>query len=75
MTGKQNWTIVLRCYQCSGRFTIAHMPFQQLTSVPLIAACPHCGAYPQIVAAQNESQVHRIFDLRSDRAQPTKSAA
>jgi hypothetical protein len=51
------------------------MPLQQLTSVPLIAACPHCGANPEIVAAQNQSQVHRIFDFHSDREQPTKSAA
>jgi len=67
--------MVLRCYQCSGKFTLSHMPLDQVTSLPLVAVCPHCGTRPGIAARNQQSRLHRVFDLRADRANSSKSAA
>ena len=72
---EQTWTMVLRCYHCSGKFTLTHMPLERLTSVTLIAVCPHCGARPEFADKNQRSRLHRVFDLRSDRAHRSKTAA
>jgi hypothetical protein len=41
------WTMVLRCHRCAGKFTLHEMPLERLSSLPLVAACPHCGALPR----------------------------
>jgi DNA-directed RNA polymerase subunit RPC12/RpoP len=63
----QTWTMVLRCYGCGGKFTLAHIPREQLTSLPLVATCPHCGIRPAIGTIAEETYIHRVFDLRFDR--------
>jgi hypothetical protein len=63
----QAWTIVLRCYRCSGKFTVADVSFSKLTALPLVTPCPHCRARPVISSKQDESKVHRVFDLRRRR--------
>jgi DNA-directed RNA polymerase subunit RPC12/RpoP len=40
----KTWTMVLRCHRCAGKFTLREMPLERLSSLPLVAACPHCGA-------------------------------
>ncbi|HTM10478.1 MAG TPA: hypothetical protein VL754_18985 [Verrucomicrobiae bacterium] len=67
------WTMVLRCYECSGKFTLSHMPREQLTTLPLVAVCPHCGARPAIGLRDEQSRLHRVFDLRFDHARHARS--
>jgi DNA-directed RNA polymerase subunit RPC12/RpoP len=68
---EQTWTMVLRCYECAGKFTLTHMPLARLTTVQLIAVCPHCSARPHSAAGT----LHRIFDLRCEHGHAPKSAA
>jgi len=42
------WTIVLRCYSCGTRFTLPHLSFDTITTLPLVAPCPWCGTQPVI---------------------------
>ena len=57
--------MVLRCYQCGGKFTLSRMAGERVTALPLIAACPHCGTEPELRTKENRT-THRIFDLRSE---------
>jgi DNA-directed RNA polymerase subunit RPC12/RpoP len=66
--------MVLRCHRCHGKFTLRDLPMERLTSLPLVAVCPHCGARPEIAPANQHSKMHRVFDLRCDGA-AKKSAA
>jgi hypothetical protein len=50
------------------------MPLDKLSSLPLIAVCPHCGERPEIASANQQSKLHRVFDLRYDSV-TKKSAA
>ena len=70
----KTWTMVLRCHRCAGKFTLHEMPLERLSSLPLVAACPHCGALPEVAPANRRSKLHRVFDLRYDSA-TKKSAA
>ena len=70
----KTWTMVLRCHRCFGKFTLREMPLDKLSSLPLVAACPHCGARPEIAPPNQRSKLHRVFDLRYDSA-TKKSAA
>jgi DNA-directed RNA polymerase subunit RPC12/RpoP len=68
----QTWTMVLRCYRCTGKFTLAHMPRERLTTLPLVAVCPHCGTRPAVGTKAEDTRVHRVFDLRFDRPAPPR---
>jgi rRNA maturation endonuclease Nob1 len=63
------WTLVLRCYGCAARFTLPHLNFDTVTSLPLVAPCPYCGGRPVIRAKgdDGESRMHKVLDLRYDR--------
>ncbi|HEY1266150.1 MAG TPA: hypothetical protein VGH16_02760 [Candidatus Binatia bacterium] len=60
----QPWTIVLRCYRCQGKFTVTDVSFSKVAALPLVTPCPHCRARPFVSAREDESRVHRVFDLR-----------
>ncbi|HEY6198734.1 MAG TPA: hypothetical protein VI231_09005 [Candidatus Binatia bacterium] len=40
----KTWTMVLRCHRCTGKFTLREMPLDKLSSLRIVAVCPHCGA-------------------------------
>ena len=63
------WTLVLRCYGCAARFTLPQLNFDAVTSLPLVAPCPHCGVRPVIRAQgdDGQSRMHKVLDLRYDR--------
>jgi DNA-directed RNA polymerase subunit RPC12/RpoP len=67
MSQEKLWTIVLRCYNCSGKFTLVGVTFHKLTILPLVAPCPHCDARPVILPRESDSRMHIVFDLRRDR--------
>jgi DNA-directed RNA polymerase subunit RPC12/RpoP len=60
------WTIVLRCYRCATRFTLPHLTFETITTLPLVAACPRCGTQP-VIHSQAEtgrgSKMHEVLDM------------
>lgn len=64
------WTLVLRCYQCSGKFTSRRLTLDKVRALPITAPCPHCGARPLVppVDAAGQARVHGIVDLREDAA-------
>jgi rRNA maturation endonuclease Nob1 len=73
MAWTSTWTIVLRCYKCATRFTLPHLTFDTLTTLPLVAPCPYCGAQPVIrskTASDERSSMHDVLDLTHDRERP-----
>lgn len=56
----QDWDAVLRCHNCSGRFTVRKLPLKRIALVPQIAPCPHCAAR----ASAPTKKLHQIVDLR-----------
>jgi len=69
MSEARTWTVVLRCYMCSGKFTLRHLTLDRVLTLPLVAPCPHCAARPCIATgyySDKHSSVHRIFDLREE---------
>src|SRR5262249_5154561 len=56
----QDWDAVLRCHNCSGRFTVRKLPLKRIALMPQIAPCPHCTAR----ASASAKKLHRIVDLR-----------
>jgi hypothetical protein len=56
----QDWDAVLRCHNCSGRFTVRKLPLKRIALVPQIAPCPHCAAR----ASAPAKKLHQIVDLR-----------
>ncbi|HEY2986915.1 MAG TPA: hypothetical protein VGL11_04265 [Candidatus Binatia bacterium] len=63
------WTIVLRCYNCNGKFTVRHLALDRVSAVALVTPCPHCSARPSIVAgpqSKEKSKLHGIFDLKEE---------
>lgn len=69
MSEARTWTVVLRCYMCSGKFTLRHLSLERVLTLPLVTPCPHCAARPSIATgyySEEHSSVHRIFDLREE---------
>jgi hypothetical protein len=62
------WTLVLRCYNCNGKFTARHLALDRVSVVPLITPCPHCSARPHVASGSSEKirSVHYVFDLREE---------
>jgi hypothetical protein len=69
------WTIVLRCYNCQTRFTLPHLDFDTITTLPLVAPCPFCGTQP-VISSKTEnrgaSKMHVVLDLTHDRREIDK---
>lgn len=63
---KKSWLIVLRCYDCRGRFTVRRIALDRIALVPQVTRCPHCDAQPVLVdegVSGLHAKVHRILDL------------
>ncbi|SRR5258706_16178339 len=58
----KTWTLVLRCYKCSGKFTFRQLTMDIVSVMPITTPCPHCGARPDI--GSHETKLHGISDLR-----------
>ena len=75
MAWSSTWTIVLRCYNCQARFTLAHLNFDTVTTLPLVAPCPFCGTQP-VISSNTEnrgaSKMHVVLDLTHDRREIDK---
>ncbi|HEY6200549.1 MAG TPA: hypothetical protein VI231_18240 [Candidatus Binatia bacterium] len=70
MAWSATWTIVLRCYSCGTRFTLPHLSFDTITTLPLVAPCPWCGTQPVIRSktdGDSRSKMHEVLDLTYDR--------
>ena len=67
--GEGKWTVVLRCHECGGRFTISRLSMERIPILPKIVPCPHCSA--QSVVTQSPSQgpkkLHRILVRRDEK--------
>ncbi|MGH7769721.1 MAG: hypothetical protein ACREQP_19915 [Candidatus Binatia bacterium] len=66
---KSQWTIILRCYSCSRKFTVRHLTLDRVLAVASITPCPHCSTKPFIAPGplyNKKSTLHRIFDLREE---------
>jgi hypothetical protein len=66
---QKEWTLVLRCYQCSRRFEVKQIPLDRIALMAQVTPCTHCSAQP-IIAPQEQLEtrrrLHRILDLRQD---------
>jgi hypothetical protein len=62
------WTVALRCYRCSGRFTVEDVAFDRVNGVSLVVPCPACGARPFIAApgGAEASRMH-LLELLGER--------
>ena len=65
---KKTWTIVLRCYECNGRFAVKRVPLDRIASLAEVTPCSHCDAHALVAAPghSSENKLHRIMDLRQD---------
>jgi hypothetical protein len=75
MEYSSTWTIVLRCYSCQTRFTVPHLNFDTLTTLPLVAPCPNCGTQPVLSSKpenRGASKMHVVLDLMHDRREIAK---
>ncbi|SRR5258705_731520 len=62
------WTLVLRCYQCGGKFTSHRLTLDKVTALPITAPCPYCGARPVVAPVDSPAatKMHGIFDLKEE---------
>ena len=67
---RKSWTMVLRCYECRGRFAVGKVTVDRLALAAQVAPCVHCGAPPD---ATTWMKMHHILDLREDTYRSTPS--
>ena len=67
---QKTWIVVLRCYACQRRFSVAKVTLDRLARVPQATPCIHCAAEPD---ATTWMKVHHIMDLREDTNRPKDS--
>jgi DNA-directed RNA polymerase subunit RPC12/RpoP len=68
MSQSKKWTVVLRCYRCSGRFTLRHISFEKIEPLYATYPCPLCGARPIAQLPSNErlSREHLLVELNDE---------
>jgi hypothetical protein len=67
---QKSWTMILRCYECRGRFAIGKITVDRLALAPQVTPCIHCGAQPD---PTTWTKVHHILDLREDTLRANRS--
>jgi hypothetical protein len=63
------WTVVLRCHECGGKFTIRHLSLDKVSATCLVTPCPHCGSRPYVAPGpgyNERSRLHAIFYLSEE---------
>jgi len=68
MAWSKTWTVVFRCYACSGKFTVRHVTFEKIEELHTVQPCPFCGAKPLAQQAQYEhlSKGHKLVELSDE---------
>jgi hypothetical protein len=63
------WTVVFRCYNCDGKFTVRHLSLDRIAEICLVSPCPHCSIASHIAPSPSyseESRLHHVVYLREE---------
>ncbi|HEY1372518.1 MAG TPA: hypothetical protein VGH50_08610 [Candidatus Binatia bacterium] len=64
----KTWTVVFRCFQCGGKFTVRHVTFETIEALYAVQPCPFCGVRPIAQLGSNERlcRGHSLVELSDD---------